>query len=117
MWDPRRTLNALIRAIAVAAFNHKYTLAWEKFYRELKYRTGIHICNRAAYSNGCALDAVREEEWPHLMKVAASLCYDYAVDVVYATNEETVRQYNLDTIETEFGIRHNQGMKTWKGSG
>ena len=28
VWDPRRTLNALIRAIAVAAFNHKYSVTW-----------------------------------------------------------------------------------------
>lgn len=116
VWEPRPTLNALIRAIAVAAFNHKYSLAWEKFYRELKYRTGIHIFARTAGEGGSALDAVRDEEWPQLMKVAASLCYDYAVDVVYATNEETVRQYNLDTIETEFGIRHNTGMRTWRAT-
>lgn len=52
---------------------------------------------------------IRDDEWPKLLKVAASLCYDYCVDVVYATNEETVRAYNLDTIETEFGVRKNRG--------
>jgi hypothetical protein len=31
------------------------------------------------------------------------------VDVVYATNKETVRAYNLDTVETEFGVRKNRG--------
>jgi hypothetical protein len=43
------------------------------------------------------------------MKVIASLCYDYCVDVVYATNKETVQAYNLDTVETEFGVRKNRG--------
>ena len=110
VWEPRQTLNALIRAIAASAFNHKYSTAWDRFYRELKYRTGILIGQRRGVRTGKpALDAIRDEEWPQLMKVAASLCYDYCVDVVYATNEETVRAYNLDTIETEFGVRKNRG--------
>ena len=110
VWEPRRTLNALIRAIAASAFDHKYSAAWDRFYRELKYRTGITITKRTGFRAGKpALDTVREEEWPQLMKVIASLCYDYCVDVVYATNKETVQAYNLDTIETEFGIRKNRG--------
>jgi len=110
VWEPRQTLNALIRAIAASAFDHKYSAAWDRFYRELKYRTGIVIAQRRGVRTGKPpLDAIRDEEWPQLMKVAASLCYDYCVDVVYATNEETVRAYNLDTIETEFGVRKNRG--------
>lgn len=110
VWDPRQTLNALIRAIAASAFDHKYSAAWDRFYRELKYRTGILIAQRRGVRSGKPpLDAIRDEEWPQLMKVAASLCYDYCVDVIYATNEETVRAYNLDTIETEFGVRKNHG--------
>lgn len=110
VWEPRRTLNALIRAIAASAFDHKYSAAWDRFYRELKYRTGITIAQRGSVRAGKpALDAVREEEWPLLMKVIASLCYDYCVDVVYATNKETVQAYNLDTVETEFGVRKNRG--------
>lgn len=115
VWEPRRTLNALIRAIAHAAFNCKYSLAWERFYRELKYRTGITIARRTSNNSKQPLDTIKDSEWPQLLKVAASLCYDYCVDVVYAANEETVRQYNLDTIETEFGVRKNRGtiiMKT-----
>lgn len=115
IWEPRATLNALIRAIAAAAFDHKYSLAWDKFYRELKYRTGIHIASRAESKSGrLVLDGVREDEWPRLLKVAASLCYDYCVDVVYATNEETVAKYRLDIIETEFGVRRNRGTVTKK---
>jgi len=110
VWEPRRTLNALIRAIAASAFDHKYSAAWDRFYRELKYRTGITITKRTGFRAGKpALDSVRENEWPQLMKVIASLCYDYCVDVVYATNKETVQAYNLDTVETEFGIRKNRG--------
>ena len=108
VWEPRRTLNALIRAIAASAFDHKYSAAWDRFYRELKYRTGITITKRTGFRAGKpALDSVREDEWPQLMKVIASLCYDYCVDVVYATNKETVQAYNLDTVETEFGVRKN----------
>ena len=60
------------------------------------------------------LDSVRDEEWPKLLKVAASLCYDYCVDVIYATNKETVAEYHLDTIETQYGVRHNHGTVTRK---
>lgn len=115
VWEPRRTLNALIRTIAAAAFDHKYSAAWDRFYRELKYREGILIARRSGVRDGkAALDSVRDEEWPQLMKVVASLCYDYCVDVVHATNRETVQAYDLDTIETEFGVRKNQGTKVWK---
>jgi len=115
VWEPRRTLNALIRAIAAAAFDHKYSAAWDRFYRELKYRTGITITRRDSFRSGKpALDAVRDDEWPQLMKVIASLCYNYCVDVVHVTNAETVHAYDLDTIETEFGVRKNQGTKVWK---
>jgi hypothetical protein len=33
--------------------------------------------------------------------------------VVHATNEETVRAYDLDIVETEFGVRRNRGVVTW----
>lgn len=116
VWEPRRTLNALVRAIAAAVFDHRYSQAWDRFYRELKYRTGINLTSRSAAKGGRVLDAVRDEEWPQLMKVIASLCYDYCIDVVHTTNEETVAEYNLDTIETEYGIRHNRGTTTRKVS-
>ena len=57
-------------------------------------------------------NSVKDDEWSKLLQVAASLCYDYCVDVVYATNEETVAEYHLDAIETEFGVRHNRGTVT-----
>lgn len=83
VWEPRRTLNALVRAIAAAVFDHRYSQAWDRFYRELKYRTGINLTSRSAAKGGRVLDAVRDEEWPQLMKVIASLCYDYCIDVVH----------------------------------
>ena len=110
VWDKRRTLNALIREIAATAFDHKYAAAWDRFYRELKYQTGIHIGTRASRSGKPVLDTVKDDEWPKLLRVAASLCYDYAVDVVHATNEETVRAYDLDIVETQFGVRRNKGV-------
>lgn len=116
VWEPRRTLNALVRAIAVAGFDHKYSLAWDRFYRELKYRTGITIARRTIKNGKQPLDSIKDGEWPKLLKVAASLCYDYCVDVIYATNEETVREYDLDIIETEFGIKKNRGTITIKGN-
>ena len=113
VWDRRRTLNALIREIAATVFDHKYGAAWDRFYRELKYQTGIHVVTRSSRSGKPVLDTVKDEEWPKLLKVATSLCYDYAIDVVHATNEETVRAYDLDIVETEFGVRRNRGVVAW----
>ena len=60
--------------------------------RELKYRTGITITRRKSFRSGKpALDAVRDDEWPQIMKVIASLCYDYCVDADHVTNAETVQ--------------------------
>lgn len=67
---------------------------------------------RSSRSGKPVLDTVKDEEWPKLLKVATSLCYDYAIDVVHATNEETVRAYDRDIVETEFGIRRNKGVVT-----
>ena len=61
-WDPRRTLNALIREIAATAFDHKYAAAWDRFYRELKYQTGIHVVTRSGKSGKPVLDTVKDEE-------------------------------------------------------
>ena len=41
VWDRRQTLKALIHEIAATVFEHMYVAAWERFYRELKYQTGI----------------------------------------------------------------------------
>lgn len=115
-WDARRTLNALIRALAAAAYNGKYSRAWDYYYRELKYQEGICLLRRISRSGEGPLDTVKDGEWPKLLKVAASVCYEFSIDVRQATNEATVQKYNLDTVETAFGVRKNRGMRTWKAT-
>ena len=109
-WEPRRVANAIVRKIARAVYNGKYGLAWNEFYRELMYQTGISVGQRGAGKNESGLDTIRDEEWPKVMKVIASLACHYCIDVVEVTNEKVVEVYSLDRVETENGIRYNTGI-------
>ena len=108
-WSPSRTTNAIIRKIGKSIYGGKYGRAWNEFYRELKYQTGISLTQRA---NGrdSDLSAIRDEEWPDVMRTVASIAYRYCIDVVDVTNESVVRKYNLDRVETPNGVLFNGGI-------
>ena len=108
-WSPSRTTNAIIRKIGKTIYGGKYGRAWNEFYRELKYQTGISLTQR---NNGrdSDLSAVRDEEWPDVMRTVASIAYRYCIDVVDVTNESVVRKYNLDRVETPNGVLFNGGI-------
>lgn len=108
-WSPSRTTNAIIRKIGKSIYGGKYGRAWNEFYRELKYQTGITLAQR---TNGrdSELSAIRDEEWPSVMRTVASLAYRYCIDVVDVTNESVVREYNLDRVETPNGVLYNKGI-------
>ena len=108
-WSPSRTTNAIIRKIGKSIYGGKYGRAWNEFYRELKYQTGICLAQR---TNGkdSELSAIRDEEWPSVMRTVASLAYRYCIDVVDVTNESVVREYNLDRVETPNGVLYNKGI-------
>jgi len=108
-WSPSRTTNAIIRKIGKSIYGGKYGRAWNEFYRELKYQTGICLAQR---TNGkdSELSAIRDEEWPSVMRTVASLAYRYCIDVADVTNESVVREYNLDRVETPNGVLYNKGI-------
>ena len=109
-WEPRRVANAVMRKIGKAIFNGKYGMAWNEFYRELMYQTGISVGNRGAAKNESGLDAVRDNEWPQDMRTVAAMGVRYCIDVVDVTNEQVVEDYQLDRVETENGIKYNTGI-------
>lgn len=108
-WSPSRTTNAIIRKIGKSIYGGKYGRAWNEFYRELKYQTGICLTQRNK-GRDSDLSAVRDEEWPDVMRTVASIAYRYCIDVVDVTNESVVRKYNLDRVETPNGILFNGGI-------
>ena len=109
-WEPRRVANAIMRKIGKAIFNGKYSLAWNEFYRELMYQTGITVGVRGAKKNESGLDCIRDEEWPRAMRVVATLGCRYCIDVVDVTNEQVVKAYQLDRVETDHGVIYNTGI-------
>ena len=109
-WEPRRVTNAIMRKIGKAIFNGKYSLAWNEFYRELMYQTGITVGVRGAKKNESGLDSIKDEEWPRVMRVVAAIACNYCIDVVDVTNEKVVEAYQLDRVMTENGIRYNTGI-------
>ena len=108
-WSPSRTTNAIIRKIGKSIYGGKYGRAWNEFYRELKYQTGISLTQRS-HGRDSDLSAVRDEEWPDVMRTVASIAYRYCIDVVDVTNESVVRKYNLDRVETPNGVVFNGGI-------
>ncbi|MBQ8986386.1 MAG: hypothetical protein IJ100_03960 [Lachnospiraceae bacterium] len=109
-WEPRRVANAVMRKIGKAIYNGKYGMAWNEFYRELMYQTGISVGNRGASKSESGLDAIRDEEWPQVMRTVAAMGVRYCIDVVDVTNEKVVEAYQLDRIQTEKGIQFNTGI-------
>ena len=111
IWEPRAVANAIIRDIGGRIFNKKYGLAWNEFYRELKYKTGISVGQRGnGTKNESALSTIHDDEWPKVMKVLAAMGVRYCIDVVAVTNQLTVDHYGLDRYEDEDGIRFNTGI-------
>lgn len=108
-WGPNRTANAIIRKIGKTIYNGKYGLAWNEFYRELKYQTGINLIRRGGGTKS-DLSTVRDEEWPSVMRTVASIACRYCIDVVDVTNEDVVREYKLDRVETPEGVVFNRGV-------
>lgn len=111
LWDPQRVCNAIIRRVAQVAYYGKYGAAWYDFYRDLQYQEGIYVGKRGDGSkNASALSTIKDEEWPRVMRVLASVAYRYCIDVVDATNEVVVEAYKLDRIQTEDGVLFNRAI-------
>ena len=90
-WDNRAITVALIRSLAVCRFNSNYSLAFNHFYKQLRYRKNIALSNR---NHGRSmLESVKDYEWGDVVQVAVALCSEAGIDVAMVIN-----QINADKV-------------------
>lgn len=101
-WDNRSVLNALIRNYGLAIFKGNYQLAWNCFYKELRYQQHIDLKHRArmlytfAKKPKAILDCVKENEWPTVIKCAVAFC-----ESKHVQTGEVLAHYNGDLTEDQ----------------
>lgn len=84
-WKNKAVLNALIRNLACSAFNRNYRYAYNAFYKELSYKKGISLKQRAGDMK--AIDKINENEWDDVFEVAVALCERNGIDISKVVNE------------------------------
>lgn len=90
-WDNRAITVALIRSLAVYQFHSNYSLAFNHFYKQLRYRKNIALSNR---NHGRSmLESVKDYEWGDVVQVAVALCSEAGIDVAMVIN-----QINADKV-------------------
>lgn len=90
-WDNRAITVALIRSLAVCRFNSNYSLAFNHFYKQLRYRKNIALSNRN-YGKSM-LESVKDYEWGDVVQVAVAICSEAGIDVAMVIN-----QINADKV-------------------
>lgn len=90
-WDNRAITVALIRSLAVCRFNSNYSLAFNHFYKQLRYRKNIALSNRN--HDRSMLESVKDYEWGDVVQVAVALCSEAGIDVAMVIN-----QINADKV-------------------
>ena len=90
-WDNRAITVALIRSLAVCRFNSNYSLAFNHFYKQLRYRKNIALSNRN-YGKSM-LESVKDYEWGDVVQVAVAICSEADIDVAMVIN-----QINADKV-------------------
>ena len=90
-WDNRAITVALIRSLAVCRFNSNYSLAFNHFYKQLRYRKNIALSNRN-YGRSM-LESVKDYEWGDVVQVAVAICSEAGIDVAMVIN-----QINADKV-------------------
>lgn len=92
-WGNSRTVNALIRKTAKVYMDrelkpYQYEKAawtmWKELYKRLLYGNGIGLVMR---NSEHPLKAVKEEEWPVVIRQAAALAEEYDVDIIKVIGE------------------------------
>lgn len=90
-WDNRAITVALIRSLAVCRFDSNYSLAFNHFYKQLRYRKNISLSNRK--HGRSMLDGVQDSEWGDIVQVAVAVCSEAGIDVAVVIN-----QVNADKV-------------------
>lgn len=89
-WDYRSILVRLVRMYGAKVFDD-YKKGWRAFFRELRYKEGISLNNRAG--DGPFIDRLVGDEWVKAVAVAASMCKEQYISMSWAVNE-----VNLDLV-------------------
>lgn len=89
-WDYRSILVRLVRMYGAKVFDD-FKKGWRAFFRELRYKEGICLNNRAG--DGPFIDRLVGDEWVKAVAVAASMCKEQYISMSWAVNE-----VNLDLV-------------------
>lgn len=83
-WGSRPVANALVNSLA-AASHAPIPYTWGRVFRQLRYALGICLENRKPQT-ASKISRIREDEWPSVLKLIASLAYEAGVDIPKCLN-------------------------------
>ena len=83
-WGYRPIANALVNSLAVMS-HAPIPYTWGRVFRQLRYALGICLENRKP-QNSSKVSRIREDEWPSVLKLIASLAYEAGVDIPKCLN-------------------------------
>lgn len=106
-WGNDSVCNALIRKIAYVQngnridgrYQRSVMNTWGEFYRELYYSCRIDVKKRKVPKGRSRLASIRDNEWPKVLRVLATMSEDCLVDIV-----ATIKEYNASRIEREQAV-------------
>lgn len=96
IWDSRAVLNALIRAYAHRCCNDNYGIAWDKYYKELRYKLHINLKIRQVKSKKSVgmLDTLKEGEYADSIKLAVAICRENGIEPGEIINKVNAERYS-----------------------
>lgn len=75
-WDDRKKLNAGVRMLA-SKTHHYFGTVWNMLYKELQYKHGICLTNRAHGRDIPLISLVKKNEWGKVMESFNALCVEF----------------------------------------
>ncbi len=93
-WEYSKIINALIRKYASECCSNNFQVAWNTYYKALRYKYSIDILRRKGKekSNNSVFDVLSDDELKKAVKIAVALCEKNNINVVNTINEVN---YNL----------------------
>lgn len=89
-WEHKSIINALVRAYASRMCSKNFALAWNTYYKNLRYKQHINLKTRYTLSDKSKpkiIDLLKKEEIPTAIKVAAAMCEDAGIDIGLVINK------------------------------
>lgn len=92
-WEYSKIINALIRKYASECCNNNFQIAWNTYYKALRYKYSIDMWKRKNKKNSNSVfDVLSDGELKKAVKIAVALCKKNDIDVISTINEVN---YNL----------------------